>query len=131
MLCCCCCCLESDDPHLEPLISDTLIPRLTQLARQHQTLFALHTDNARRFAALGQQGEAAEAEQKAQREKRYYAGLVQLKRLLEQSQLVLDSAAGVITWNDEVAALLKEMPRSLQQDLGGEFALHFSAADVQ
>lgn len=126
---CCCCCWQQQE-QLEPLISDTLVPRLTQMARRHQTLFALHADNARRFAMLGQPGDAAEAEEKATRERRYYTNIVQLKQLLEGSRITLDQSAGVIQYNAEVAALLGEMPSTLQQDLGSEFSLHFTADDA-
>lgn len=69
---------------------------------------------------LGQTREAAEAAEKAQREERYYRNVAELKRLLEESRLVLDSATGLVAWNAEVGALLAEMPRDVNA--------HFAAA---
>lgn len=116
------CCGQSDDPQREPLIEDTLIPRLTELARTHKTLYGVHAHSAERFTMLGQVREAAEAADKAEREHRYYQNVAQLKRLLEDSRLVLDGATGLIAWNAEVGALLAEMPK----DVGAHFA---AAAD--
>lgn len=106
------------DDQQQPLIEDTLIPRLTQMARTHKTLFVLHADNARQFAMLGKLQESAEAEAKAQREERDYKNVVQLKQLLETSRITLDTATGLLQWNAEVGALLNEMP--------ADVSIHFS-----
>jgi hypothetical protein len=123
-----CCASGAADEQREPLIRDELVPRLASLAREHQTRFALLASNAQRSRMLGALAEADQADADAQREQAYYRGLVTLKRLLEDSRLALDSTSSAIQWNAEVASLLAQMPDSARQDLGPEFALHFTAA---
>jgi hypothetical protein len=104
------CCCYADATQLEPLIEDTLMPRLVELARTHKTRYVLHSDNAQRFAMLGDVRESQDAAGKAQQEQHYYNNVVELKRLLEDSRIVLDTTTGLITWNAEVGALLTGMP---------------------
>lgn len=121
----CCCWQISNDEQRQPLIEDALIPRLVALSRQHRTLYALYGGNAQRFRMLGASDDAQKAEADAARELRYYENLVALKRVLEDARLTLDASAGVIQWNQEVSALIAQMPADARQELGEEFALHF------
>lgn len=97
---------------------EPLLPKLGEMARTHQTLFAMHASRAREYKIRGMPDAViAEEVANAQREHGYYNTLVTLKRLIETSHNVLDTSGTIATWNTEAQALLAAMPERERQSL--------------